>query len=137
MKTKIKGLLAILIGLFMFSSLASKAAPPCPKIENRTQCVVKLTVSFFKKDADGNCTTFICSTIGITVGPFSSVPVTPPAGCDCACVSITVVGLNGMPVAPTTVDNFGSGGPVPLPANPCGAGKLQYDGSIPAFQIVP
>ena len=90
----------------MFSSIASKAAPPCPKIENRTQCTVKLTINFYKQDAVGNCTPFLCGSLGITIPPGASVPVTPPAGCSCSCVEITVVGLNGMPIAPVTVNNF-------------------------------
>jgi hypothetical protein len=144
MKTKIKGLLAILLGLFMFSSVFSSVpnsvetkAPQCPKIENRTHCDVKLVVTFYKRDPQtGMCTTNPCSApISIVIPPGGSVPATPPAGCDCSCISITVVSIGGMSIVPpVTVNNFGNGFQ-PLPANPCGATGVMYDATIPAFII--
>jgi len=132
MKTKIKGVLAIVFALFMFSSLATKAQMPCPKIVNPTHCTFRVIVTEYVKNPQTGACDIRCSSNTINVPPGSSIPF------PCTCTqpvcnrSIQVVAINGVPVTPpVTVDYFS--GPQPLPANTCGATGVKYDTAMTSF----
>jgi len=128
MKTKIKGVLAILFALFMFSSIDSKAQ--CAKINNTTRCSFKVVVTVYQRNQVTGICNVVCNSFSNTVPPGGSIPV------NCACsnvcnISVQVVAINGVSIAPVTIDY--QNGPQPLPGNPCGATVIRFDPSVPAF----
>jgi len=135
MKTKIKGLLAIVFALFMFSSVATKAQQPCPKITNNTNCTFKAIFREYIKNPQTGLCDLLCSSSSniIPAGNTILFPCTCPRP---VCLrSIEIVDINGMPIMPTvTIDSSGPN-VQPLPANPCGASVIKYDPSIPGFVI--
>jgi len=132
MKTKIKGVLAIVFALFMFSSIATKAQQPCPKVINQTNCTFKVIFREYIKNPQTGACNLICSTSSNVIPPGASIPF------PCTCPqpvcnrSMEIVDINGMPIMPTVTIDYN----LPdqhLPANPCGASGVRYDASIPAF----
>jgi hypothetical protein len=129
-KSRIKGILAIVFALFMFSSVATKAQ--CSKISNNTRCSYKVIVTIFEKDPQTGFCTVQCGNqqVGV-VPPFNGFPIFCGTCATCN-IQVQIVAINGAPVAPITIDWFT--GPQPIPA-PCAGAMIKWDPLSPAFII--
>jgi len=131
MKTKIKGVLAIVFALFMFSSVVTKAQQPCPKVVNQTRCTFKVIFREYTKNPQTGACDVLCSTSSNVVPAGASIPF--PCSCPACKRSMEIVAINGVPIMPTVTIDSSTANVQPLPANPCGATGVKYDPSIPAF----
>jgi hypothetical protein len=133
MKTKIKGLLAILFALFIFSSVTTKAQQPCPKVANNTHCTFKVIYREYIKNPQTGACDVLCTTSSNIIPAGASIPF------PCTCVrpvckrSIEIVGINGVPIMPTVIIDSSAPNTQPLPPNQCGATGVKFDPSSPAF----
>ena len=122
MKTKIKGFLAIVFALFMFSSMTTKAQ--CGKIANQTHYDFKLKVVMYTK-TDTGCD-LVCNSFGAALPPGASIPI-PCGNCQKICnIEVYIIAINGVATSPIPMADYYNGYQ-PLPANRCGAVKFGYN----------